>query len=252
MNDGYAVESIDNGNVNYSICVVCYLDILGFKEQVKNQHEETIHYWLHRVRDDIAGLCRKTSVKWLMVSDSILLFTSDDSNSFEAMKAIVAAIIPMALSKGLLCRGAISHGEFYFDDDSKIFFGPAYLDAVEYEKRQDWMGVVLTPTCSAYVARHNIDQTLLVDYDVSLKKDRAYRGLFTTITCNYPRNERKRMKCINWINNYAIDNESDRHRLRTEFFQRKQKLTSDQTSKYENTLQFYDYCKSRGHFGPHL
>ena len=38
-------------------------------------------------------------------------------------------------------RGAIAFGETYLDNNASIFLGNGYLNAVELEKKQEWIGV---------------------------------------------------------------------------------------------------------------
>lgn len=231
---------------DYVSCFVGYVDILGFKALVKSHHSESIHYWLERLMDNVKILCPNSIVKWMLVSDSLLLFTNNETKaSFEHLTGAVAAIIPMALSNGLLCRGAISHGDFYFNDESTIFFGPAYLDAVEYEKKQEWMGVILTPICRDFTAPHKyIDTTLLIEYEVPMKKEVISRKVGNCkMSWAYNKLMHDKMYCINWIANYAIDKTSDRKRLKDEFYQLSNKRPDVQVVHlYENTLKFYDHC----------
>ncbi|MCJ7507496.1 MAG: hypothetical protein MUO85_02045, partial [candidate division Zixibacteria bacterium] len=187
-------------------------------------------------------------VQFIWMSDSILFYTEDNSiEKFKYISNIIAGFIRNTIESGpFLYRGTLSHGDFYFDQKLNLYLGPAMIDVVDWEKKQNWSGVMLTPDCSDFVKKNHYDGLerkisvdrgvdygllefsgpLLVEYDVPLKK-----GLPS-----------KRSLCLNWtvaartdfrvskLGDVLASVESESERKSIE-------------EKVDNTLQFLNYCK---------
>ena len=236
MNNTECQDLDEFQRVEYGKCFLCYLDVLGFKELVEKTEPDDLKNALNLLRSNIKILCKKLSVKWLLYSDSLLLYTHDDSiDSFNGLTGIVAAILAMAATQELRFRGAISYGDFSVDEESAIFFGPALLDATRFEKRQEWMGVIITPSCSDFIAKNSTASPLLIEYSVPLKQARRQKQ----DDKGEIRYENEKLLCIDWTGNYSIDDKIDEPSLRKGF--------SNDPTKCENTLQFYRHCRQLKH-----
>jgi len=241
------MSNIDNNKIeqeDYQKCFVCYLDVLGFKELVESHPAKDLHIMLDHLRSDIKILCQKSSVQWLFISDSLLLFTPDEpKENFDRLSSIIAAIIPMAFSNNFPIRGAISHGDFYFDNESGFFFGPAYLDAEKYERKQEWAGVILTPNCTNFVMSHNYNSgaKLLVEYNVPMKDGVLVKDDKCEMSC-----KNEKMFCINWTENYSIDKTIDETLLEVDFTSLRNKVRKEDLNKIENTRKFMNHCNQLG------
>jgi hypothetical protein len=151
---------------------IAMFDILGFKELRKQKGTAGLHNLYKKALlpqiEHSAALKRQTiieedgqfvcvpdfgthSLAYQIVSDSILLFTADDS--FDSFLKIFSA------SHSLLCfgfagthcplRGAIGHGDLILDPES-IYIGSAIEDAYQGEESQCWSGCMLTEACEFY------------------------------------------------------------------------------------------------------
>ncbi|MFA5111692.1 MAG: hypothetical protein WC443_09820 [Desulfobaccales bacterium] len=85
---------------------------------------------------------------WIL-SDSIIIVVDTNrhplfSGSLMVFLQTCSMILRISMINGLPLRGAIGGGDFY--KDGEIMVSSALVDAVEYEKEQDWLGAVLTPT----------------------------------------------------------------------------------------------------------
>lgn len=59
----------------------------------------------------------------------------------------LGVLIKVALSKGLLWRGAIGVGEYIYFRSSNTLLGPAVNDAASWYDKADWIGIIATPSC---------------------------------------------------------------------------------------------------------
>lgn len=83
-----------------------------------------------------------------ILSDSIILVIDTNrhplfSCSLEFFLATCSIIMADSLKYGFPVRGAIGGGDFYKEKD--IIVSSALVDAVDYEKKQNWLGAVFTP-----------------------------------------------------------------------------------------------------------
>lgn len=88
------------------------------------------------------------SLGYRVVSDSLMLYSKDDGlNSFMAVVDASHRILQGGFSPKLPWRGAIGHGDLIAAES--ILIGSALEDAYEWESKQVWAGVVLTPAAEA-------------------------------------------------------------------------------------------------------
>jgi len=85
---------------------------------------------------------------WIL-SDSIILVVDTErsrlfAGSIEWFLGTCSVIMADAMRHGFPLRGAIGGGDFY--KDGELMVSSALVDAARYEKEQNWLGAVLTPT----------------------------------------------------------------------------------------------------------
>lgn len=88
------------------------------------------------------------SVRYVVFSDTVFLFTKDDE--FESFCNIVnAAATLLGFGFGIRApyRGAIGWGDMIDDPAAGIYIGSAIEDAHDFESAQVWAGVMLTTKC---------------------------------------------------------------------------------------------------------
>jgi hypothetical protein len=179
------------------------------------------------------------------MSDTILIYSEDDTEesfgqivngAYVLLQSSFLNSLSFEMKNGvthinssrifLPLRGAISHGEFYADSARDIYFGKAFLDAMRWEKEQNWIGAILTPDCVKFFKAQGYQNEFLVEYDHHFLKSEkeCYPG---------------KPVCINWSVNYPDSPGWP-------------PLTSNVVenapcafkSKYQNAFMFYEYCKS--------
>lgn len=194
---------------------ICFLDILGFKDLVyKNKQSDLINIFKQfnfafvlSLSDTIKETIElenkivipnfeniKTSS--LIVSDSIIIWTEDDSiYSLVDLIKKVGAVLKHSFYIGLPLRGAITHGDFYYEktmlptdttNEFQMLVGKSLVIAYESEKKQEWAGCILDVSCNDILEskllneQKNAMQTLLeyltiknylIEYHVAVKKE---------------------------------------------------------------------------------
>lgn len=264
-------EFLDLTGKEYNRCFVAYLDILGFKSKVINSdNPEVLESLLRRFFKslkyyggvDESKTQQSPPVRFTWNSDSILIYTEDNTlEKFINISSVIAFFIMGTMDYiPFPVRGALSQGDFYCDSVGNIYFGKAMLDAIEWEAKQEWSGVILTPDCSNFVKtknyhppplemtiyrgddrhREKVTGPLLVEYDVPIKKEinRSIRGCNLTIT----REENQKLFCINWTVASRDINES---KIRKSFLSLSGKINNySLEKKILNTYNFYRHCKT--------
>jgi len=141
-----------------------YLDILGFKNLIKEKSSEDIFNTIDK--------CLNIFYTWeefnelfstLYFSDTIIFYQTSEEykqTSFLDIYGIAGLIYSKLLAEGIPVRGAITYGDFTIKQDSKgrnnIYFGQAFIEAFELEKKEDWVGIIISP-----LAYSNIDSKMI-------------------------------------------------------------------------------------------
>ena len=238
----------------YKQCFVACLDILGFKNFIKEHEDDanTINESIKRLKnlsDILTGAIlpnRDPKIHSLLISDTLLLFSeSDDEQSFKYIAGITSALICDGIGSlitniatpntPMRFRGAISWGNFYYNASENIFFGPALNEATDWEKKQEWIGALLTPNCADFIRNKRYAQSkLLVEYEAPIKEI-----ILKDDRCETVIRPQKHL-CVNWTTSFACEN-TQRYELERTFLHKK---NIEFKSKLENTQQFYSYCKT--------
>lgn len=152
-------------------CYLAMFDIIGFKT-LRNQLGTTGLYKKYKqsiqpmIEHSAAGRSKVVtykgeerlvpdfsvfSVKYKIISDSIILYTEDDLfSSFIKIINSSHMLLQSGFNGGQApYRGAISHGDL-IDDPDGTYIGSAIEDAYIGESSQVWSGCILTKTCSEF------------------------------------------------------------------------------------------------------
>jgi len=141
-----------------------YLDILGFKNLIKEKSPEDIY--------KIIDKCLDIYYTWenlnelfstIYFSDTIIFYQTSEEyqvTAFLDIYGIAGIIYSRLLAEGIPVRGAITYGDFNIKQDSKgkniIYFGDALIEAYDLEKKEEWVGIIISS--SAY---NNIDKKII-------------------------------------------------------------------------------------------
>lgn len=131
--------------------------------------------------------------------------------------------VPFGLHRRLRWRGAFSLGQFVVDAGSNTVLGPAVADAASWYDKADWIGMTATPQCGHYLgiaAAQMRDAPYAVQYEVPL----AAGGTRKLWALPWPDSLKKRETVLYWFTQFAVPKGTE--------------------MKYQNTLDFADYCFS--------
>jgi len=164
---------------------VAVLDLLGYKSHLWDNTGapkpngltslyETCFLWLHAadygrsfsgfgLTNEGRLLPINEIVNYIIASDTMMLWATKAQAQF--LVAAVARIFIRALGWGAPLRGALGYGDCILDLDRRILIGFPIVEALDAEKRQDWIGVCVLP--DAVDALEGV--TGIVRYDVPLK-----------------------------------------------------------------------------------
>ncbi len=99
----------------------------------------------------------------LVASDTIMLW-SDPPDVGHFLSAVCRLMV-QALGWGCPLHGALAYGDCILDTEKNILIGFPIVEAVQAERRQDWIGVGVLPTAAAVLEEHAV----VVPYDVPMK-----------------------------------------------------------------------------------
>jgi hypothetical protein len=129
---------------------VAFLDVLGFSEMVASDgFNDLFESYIGIIRD--ATNLPEKPLEYEISSDSIVIYTDETGLCYlENLLSAVATISFRFLTEiDIPIRGAVSAGKYWRleskDGVDSMFAGPPIVDAVRYEKEQDWIGVLVTP-----------------------------------------------------------------------------------------------------------
>jgi hypothetical protein len=158
---------------------VAFLDIMGFRDRVFRESHDNVKKMLeslHPAIKNIEDIARRRLDKInhiraekvvhsafpiaiipILFSDSIILISSDDSESAaHEMIFIVGWILCKAINSGIPIKGAVAYGEQTADLNKSLYFGKPLIDAYELQNEIQLYGVVLHHTMERYLKNANM------------------------------------------------------------------------------------------------
>lgn len=223
--------------MGYEKCYVAFIDMLGFSEWVKTsgttfeQVESALLYWKTEELCASSGLRLKYEIppddlKILCVSDNVVIsIMQKTENALDAIIWICAAFqTALLLNAHILSRGGIAEGDFYMDVSEGMLFGPAYISAVQLEKKTEYPRVVLADeidmnkiTDKAFIQSLSNSSGVFVDYmemakrvSYASEKIRRTRAFIIDCLIKYKGKDERTYKKYKWVKDYfngAIEND---------------------------------------------
>lgn len=129
---------------------IAFLDILGFSQLVmKDSFSMDFERYSNILNEAVRADNR--DLQYVTFSDSIIINTKYEGEEHlqHLVQAIAEITFHLLTELGLPICGSISRGRFwrYKDDQSAsvIIAGSPIIDAYQFEQKQDWIGVILSP-----------------------------------------------------------------------------------------------------------
>lgn len=175
---------------------ITFLDVLGWKGIYKNRKTALIDL-LNLVEDTKKYAKKITSdseingskdhgkeTYVISISDTIAILTEGDACSTIKIHAeICNKILPISVSSKIPLRGAISYGNYKFQDN--VMVGPAVDEAASWHESTEWIGVILAPTAQIHLS--NGYSSPIISYD-QIPFKRTFKPLNTCISWELPNN----------------------------------------------------------------
>lgn len=177
---------------------VAFLDILGFKNMIKDNTLDEVIRKYELIIDQLQGLIGfykegdryyNDNIQYFIASDSIVVIANEDNKeAYKDLIAFVFRFLQLSIAHEMPLRGGITYGEVYVNASRNIFLGQAIVDAVQLEGKQEWIGIAIDSTATTRYSEELLQdylgpifEVLLPMYDVAMK-----------------RGEKKRCQVINW------------------------------------------------------
>lgn len=223
-------------------CFVALLDILGFRDLVKNNDLEKVAQTYQKARSDfesniqhINALLQNDSVSFRIFSDTFLIYTSEVSDeSFLALLAALDFLFIAANENNLPIRGATAVGELIVSNGIEI--GIPIVEAYENEQKQDWIGCWITPSCIDRISdkESHLNEKSIVEYEIPLKDGKILKNYAFNWVKSIPNIIRSRLR-----QNIDVF-KPDEVKKEIKFFRNKSTINAVKR-KHENTEKFVDY-----------
>lgn len=124
---------------------VALLDVLGFRPFVANDRKNKgIIGYLRTVKEALAD----SGVESVVFSDSIVLTKQgDDPENLRLLCRVCSSLMFALISESIPVRGAIAHGSYAMSrlENSTFIAGTPIIEAYDFERRQNWIGIILAP-----------------------------------------------------------------------------------------------------------
>ncbi|MFO7551508.1 MAG: hypothetical protein R6W80_08865 [Haliea sp.] len=144
--------------------LIAFLDVLGFSSRLENEDIRTLHNQYSSYIDEAKNTTfyaaqgdrtgRKNFDFSQFLFDSIVLVSCqvDDVYNVNNFVSAVTLLLELGFKNNLPLRGAISQGDFLYDQERNIFLSERFPKLAKFEEKQEWAG------CT--VLRH-AEQTIL-------------------------------------------------------------------------------------------
>ncbi|MBH1529021.1 hypothetical protein [Stenotrophomonas sp. NRRL B-14846] len=138
-------------NIVYRERLVAFIDVLGFKNLVHNKSSAPIEAYYNFLLLNFKAAVAKRNFEFLLISDSIVIYSDDSAEDLCELIKMINLTQAGLLSKGILVRGAISHGDLFVDPGNNIVVGRGLINAYQLEMLAKFPRVILD---RSLVAKH--------------------------------------------------------------------------------------------------
>lgn len=135
--------------------LIAFLDVLGFSSRLEKEDIRSLHVQYASYIDEAKNATfytdqgDKTGKKNFEFSqflfDSIVLVSCpvDDVYNVNNFVSAVALLLELGFKSNLPLRGAISQGDFLYDQERNIFLSHRFPELAKFELKQEWAGCTI-------------------------------------------------------------------------------------------------------------
>lgn len=132
--------------------LIAFLDVLGFSARLEREKIESLHQQYSAFIDEAKNATffiaqgdntgRKNFEFSQFLFDSIVLVSCpvDDIYNVNNFVSAVSLLLELGFQNKLPLRGAISQGNFLYDQERNIFLSERFPELVKFELKQEWAG----------------------------------------------------------------------------------------------------------------
>jgi hypothetical protein len=192
---------------------VACIDIMGFKDMVARTPHDKIYEMMKKIeitkaitiymdwRED----CKAGFVKTTTFSDSIMVFSKDESS--DALYSFLCSVCSLSmhlLSDSIPHKGAVAFGQMTLDWTNSIFFGQPLIDAYLLQEELYFYGIIIHGSAEEKIEFHGLKNIFLHDYLWPFKNGSSSHLVVDPpfFHCNYPENEKETKKIFGAINKF--------------------------------------------------
>lgn len=128
--------------------LIAYFDVLGFSNLIREEKFLEKREKYAKILNDAVNRNGR-NLDYIAFSDSVIIKSESitEKELLDVCKAVSEISFQLLLELELPLRGCISCGDFTWDvkEGNSIISGAPILDAINWEKKQNWMGVILSP-----------------------------------------------------------------------------------------------------------
>ncbi len=169
---------------------IAVLDILGFKQHICSGNNDHVIYMIERLRQRAkystdnanqriyegnnlhTGDKSVEHVDFVNISDAVLVVNKSSDGTIRdrcsRLTDAISSILANSFISGIPLRGALAFGSYTFDKIKDIYFGKPILEAMEYERLQQWIGVGICPSFEKCLLLGEMPRNI-VPFDVPMK-----------------------------------------------------------------------------------
>lgn len=126
---------------------IAYLDVMGFKELVFSGSVKNLDSYFSKITDELDSIKNENpKIQSLLISDSIILIAPEGLRSLKQLISTIRRIQSALIWRKILLRGAISHGEVYYNEEKNVIVGKGYIKAYLLEQEAKFPRVILDPS----------------------------------------------------------------------------------------------------------
>ena len=195
-------------------------DILGFSKMIGNlsagEQTQRISDWTELVEETK----NKVGIEELqLISDTLFVRVEDSVAGLKRLLQFAQRLLDQGVGKSFPLRGAIVHGEVAW---GHLTYGSAVVEAYEYERTLDWIGIACMPKLPGLEALWDWD--LVVCYPVPSKT--GFTQLVPAISWKVP----SAMELVDRVSSHGLMKIGDQYKWEV-------------VSKVERTIQFGMYIR---------
>lgn len=129
--------------IEYKNRIVAFIDVLGFKNIIYSDTTEPINAYYSFLLSNFSKSIQKEDFDYLLISDSIVVYTDDGIENLSKIIKLVNKLQAGLLGKGIIVRGAISHGDLYVDKTHNIIVGKGLINSYSLELKAKYPRVII-------------------------------------------------------------------------------------------------------------